>query len=365
MWTLLPLQDVLGNSSKKNMTETLDWNKVKEGVRYLQLLLALLSVVGSGLIISFVMSQRLGRKPEMQPLLLLCVSDFLLAFCWLLGAAIFFENRGSMSTHCYNMRTLEQAFYMAAFFFTLNYTWSLYSGITEKLKSCFYGYSVQFSNRVSTAGRTTAVLSGMTPLLLVSPVLIYGNIRHCQANFTQPNRCLLMETGALFLTSEQQQPIRSCRLLHIYAISTFCITFVLTVGGVTVLAVKAWRLQRRLVTSAGYMGTEQRAWLRVIGWRMLLYPLIFVFCWGPVAALTFLDVLNPTLNQGKVGVALYMFQTLTSVSHGFLNSLVYCWTHLCLRHTSRAALCRDMDTQTPLLSSQKNQPQKRSYRALS
>uniref|UniRef100_A0A3P8UN80 G-protein coupled receptors family 1 profile domain-containing protein n=1 Tax=Cynoglossus semilaevis TaxID=244447 RepID=A0A3P8UN80_CYNSE len=309
-------------------------------------------------IISFVMSQRLGRKPEMQPLLLLCVSDFLLAFCWLLGAAIFFENRGSMSTHCYNMRTLEQAFYMAAFFFTLNYTWSLYSGITEKVSSLtLWDFKVCVRSRLHSLV-VSAPVSRMTPLLLVSPVLIYGNIRHCQANFTQPNRCLLMETGALFLTSEQQQPIRSCRLLHIYAISTFCITFVLTVGGVTVSSdtLKAWRLQRRLVTSAGYMGTEQRAWLRVIGWRMLLYPLIFVFCWGP--ALTFLDVLNPTLNQGKVGVALYMFQTLTSVSHGFLNSLVYCWTHLCLRHTSRAALCRDMDTQTPLLSSQKNQPAK-------
>lgn len=29
MWTLLPLQDVLGNSSKKNMTETLDWTEVR------------------------------------------------------------------------------------------------------------------------------------------------------------------------------------------------------------------------------------------------------------------------------------------------------------------------------------------------
>jgi len=48
-----------------------------------------------------------------------------------------------------------------------------------------------------------------------------------------------------------------------------------------VLVVKARRIYRRVVTSYGYLGNEQRALFRVMDRRMLLYPLIFVLCWGP------------------------------------------------------------------------------------
>lgn len=48
-----------------------------------------------------------------------------------------------------------------------------------------------------------------------------------------------------------------------------------------VLVVKARRIYWRVVTSSGYLGSQQRASFRVMDRRMLLYPLIFVLCWGP------------------------------------------------------------------------------------
>lgn len=44
---------------------------------------------------------------------------------------------------------------------------------------------------------------------------------------------------------------------------------------------KARRIYRRVVASNGYLGNQQRASFRVLDSRLLLYPMIFVVCWGP------------------------------------------------------------------------------------
>uniref|UniRef100_A0A8D2ZSN1 G-protein coupled receptors family 1 profile domain-containing protein n=1 Tax=Scophthalmus maximus TaxID=52904 RepID=A0A8D2ZSN1_SCOMX len=324
--------------------------QVYDVVRCIQLLMALLSVLGSGSIIVCVMSQRLSRRPELQPLFLLSVSDLLLALCWLIGAALFSEHR---NTHCYNLHTVEQVLFMSSFFFTLNYMWDLFRGIREKLHRCLDGHSLEHCWK----NHGSALL---VPLLLMTPVFIQGNIRQCQANFSQPYRCLLMDTGALYLTAEHQQPIRACHLLHTYTIAVFLAAFVLTLVGITVFVVKARRIYRRVVTSHGYLGNEQRTSLRVMDRRMLLYPLVFVLCWGPAASLASLRVAKPSACQGQAVVVLYISQAFTSASQGFLNCLVYGWTHTRLRRVGRTGQSRDMDTQTPLLRSQK----KKNYQAL-
>ncbi|XP_023252270.1 transmembrane protein 116-like [Seriola lalandi dorsalis] len=319
------LQDIFTNSSETNTTRAQDWTEVYEAVRWIQLVMALLSVLGSGSIIVCVMSQRLSRTPELQPLFLLSVSDLLLALCWLIGAALFSKHCNSLNAHCYNLQTVEQ-----------------------------------FSNRVSTAGKTTALLSGVIPLLLMTPVFIQGNISQCQTNFSEPYRCLLLHTGALYLTTEQHQPITTCSLLHTYSIVVFLAAFILTLLSITVFVVKARRIYRRVVTSNGYLGNQQRTSFRVMDRRMLLYPLVFILCWGPAVGLASLRVVKPSACQGKAGVVFYISQAFTSASQGFLNCLVYGWTRARLRQAGRTALSRDVDTQTPLLQSQK----KRSYQAL-
>ncbi|XP_029360461.1 transmembrane protein 116 isoform X2 [Echeneis naucrates] len=316
MEALQKLQEVFTNSSEKNTTEAEDWTEVYEVIRWIQLLMALLSVLGSASIIICVMSQRLSRTPEV--------------------------------------------LYLASFFYTLNYVRNLYTGIREKFYSCQDGYPVQVSNRVKTADWLSALLSGLTPPLLMMPVFIQGNISQCQTNFSQPYRCLLLDTGALYLTSQQQQPITACGRLHTYSIAIFLATFIFTLVSITVFVGKARHIYRRVVTSSGYLGNQQRASFRVMDRRMLLYPLVFVLCWGPAVGLAFLQLVKPSACQGGARVGLYVTQALTSASQGFLNCLVYGWTCARLRRAGRTVLSRDMDTQTPLLRSQK----KRSYQTL-
>ncbi|PWA20712.1 hypothetical protein CCH79_00019790 [Gambusia affinis] len=333
-----PLTLSLPRSPEVNTTAAVDWTQVYEAVRWIQLAMASFSILGSGSIISLIIP-RLGQTPEvspfvrLQPLFQLSVADLLLAACWLIGAILYSQRCDHLSTLCYNLHTVEQILYMASFFFTLNYVWNLYTLTREKFNSCFSGYSIQFSNRVSLKAKMIAVLSSLVPALLMVPVFVQGNVGHCQVNFSEPYRCLLMHTGALFLLPGRQQLSRSCSFLHTYQIGVFLSSFLLTLLGITVLVVKARCVYRRAVTSSGYLGNEQRALFRVMDLRMLLYPLVFVFCWGPAVALAFL-------------------RAFTSASQGFLNCLVYGWTRLHLRRAGLSFFSRDVDTQTPLLRSQ-------------
>ncbi|KAI4791242.1 hypothetical protein KUCAC02_034120, partial [Chaenocephalus aceratus] len=234
--------------------------------------------------------------------------------------------------------------YMASFFYTLNYVFNLYRGIREQHYSCRDGY-VQFSNRVSTAGKITAALSGLSPVLLMTPVFIQGSLNQCETNFSEPYRAAA---------------IRACRLLHTYRSTLFLVSFLLTLLSIIALVVKSLRLYRRVVTSAGYLGNQQRACVHLMERRMLLFPLVFLLCWGPAVCLVCLRMVSPAASQGVVGVVFYVSEAFSSPSQGFLNCLLYGWTRARLRCGGTSVFCRDVDTQTPLLSSQK----KRSYRTL-
>ncbi|XP_071390643.1 transmembrane protein 116 [Centroberyx affinis] len=347
------LEEIFTNSSQKNTTGAEDWTEVYEAVRWIQLVMAVLSILGSGSIIVYAASQKLIWTPELQPLLLLSVSDLLLALCWLVGAALFSQRCSGRHSDCYHLHTVEQILYMASFFYTLNYVWSLYTAIRSKFQCSMDGFSVQFPTTVTTASKITALVSGLLPVLLMTPVFIQGNISQCYANFSQPYRCLLLHTGALYLTPEQRQQLRPCSLLHAYRITVFLAAFLLTLIGIVMLMVKARHIYRRVVTSSGYLGDRQWSSFRVMDRRMLLYPSVFIFCWGPAVYLAAVWLAAPSSGPGLAGVVLYIAQAFTSGSQGFLNCLVYGWTHTHFRSAGRTVLSRDADTQTPLLRSQK------------
>lgn len=343
------------NSSVRNTTWAQDWTQVYDAVRWIQLVMATLSIFGSGFIIRCVVSQRLSITPELYPLLWLSLSDLLLSLCWLVGAAVFSEKCTVLNSHCYHLHTVEQVLFMASFFYTLNYVWNLFTNIREKYHCCLTGYTGQFSNRVSVAGKMTAVISGLLPVLLMTPVFIQSELNQCQTNSSEPYRCLLMNTGVLFMTSQQQHPIRACRLLHTYSSSTFLCTFIITLLGIMVLMCKSGRMLRRVVSCGGYMGRQQRALFREMDRRMVLYPLVFFCCWAPAVTLAALRLVLPSATLGSTGVGLYITQALMSGSQGFLNCLAYgcCGSKVC--GSGRTVFYRDSNTQTPLLRSQKHQ----------
>ncbi|XP_075901915.1 transmembrane protein 116-like [Nelusetta ayraudi] len=357
------MQPSPANGSESDTTDAQDWKEVYEAVRWIQLVMALLSVLGSSSVIIAVAIRRLGRTLELQPLLLLSLSDLLLALCWLVGATLFSQRCSNVNTLCYQLHTVEQILYMASFLFTLLYVWNLYVGIREKFYGCSGGCAPRVSEWVKAAGQIAALFSGLLPVLMMLPVFIQGNLSDCQANFSEPYRCLLMHTGALYLTPQDQPRVPACRWLHTYGLAVFLAMFLLTLLGIIVLMVSARRIYRRTVTSCGYLGSQQRATFRLMDRRMLLYPLVFFCCWGPAVALALVQVVEPSVAQGAAGVALYVSQAFTSASQGFLNCLVYGWTRLLRRGHAPS---READTQTPLLRAQKKKSSSSSsYQALS
>nr|XP_046193158.1 transmembrane protein 116-like isoform X4 [Oncorhynchus gorbuscha] len=322
-------------------------------VRWIQMTMAVLSIVGSGSIIVYATFQHLIRTPEIQPLFLLSVTDMLLAVSWLVGAVLFTQDCDSHAT-CYNLHIVEQILYMTSFFYTLNYVWTLYSGLNNRFYSSLHGYPAQCATKLRSFSKIAAVLSCVLPVLLMLPVFVTGNMDHCYTNFSQPYKCLLMHTEALFMSTDlsKMEVDSVCRLGHMYSIAVFLAVFLLTFVGIVVLMGKARTVYRRCVSSSGFLGDRQWASLRVLDRHMLLYPSVFFFCWGPAVFLAAMILYNPKSVEGVVGVILYILQAFTSSSQGLLNCVVYGWTQTHFRSASKDAV-RDMDTQTPLLRSQK------------
>ncbi|XP_017569979.1 transmembrane protein 116 [Pygocentrus nattereri] len=346
---------LLQNGSQQNSTlPTENWTSVYSAVRWIQMIMAILSILGSGSIIFYAVFQRLVRTSEVQPLFLLSLTDMLLAASWLCGALLFSTSCDSYAT-CYNLHTVEQTLYMASFFYTLNYVWVLYTGLKEKYRRRLNGFPAQHPAQAKPCRRLATVMSCVLPLLLTMPVFITGNVDQCYVNFTQPYKCLLLYTGALFLSSSVSEVLPACKIMSDYTITIFLITFVITLIGIVVLMFKARSLYKRCVTSLGFFGDSQWTTLRVLERRMVLYPTAFFFCWGPAIFLAAMMLFKPDEVKGWLGVILYILQAFTSASQGLLNCLVYGWTQQHFRSLSM----RDANTQTPLLRSQK-----RSYAAL-
>ncbi|XP_056314811.1 transmembrane protein 116 [Danio aesculapii] len=344
--------DIFGdNKTQMNTTTpTENWTSVYSIVRWIQMTMAVLSILGAGSIILYAAFQRLVKKPEVLPLFLLSLTDLLLALSWLCGGLLFTQSCNSYAT-CYNLHIVEQTLYMASFFYTLHYVWVLYTGLNGKYHRRLNGFPAEAA-RTRNCRCLGPVLSCLLPLLLTAPVFVAGNVFQCYTNFTQPYRCLLMHTGAVYLTSSASPELTACSIIQQYCMAIFLGTFLITIVGMSIFMGKARSLYKRVVTSQGFFGSSHWTTLRLLERRMVLYPSAFFFCWGPALLLATMMLVKPDIIEGKMGVALYILQALTSASQGLLNCLVYGWTQKHFRSLSSSTV-RDANTQTPLLRSQK------------
>ncbi|MBN3280528.1 TM116 protein, partial [Polyodon spathula] len=235
-----------------------------------------------------------------------------------------------------------QIFYMASFFYTINYTWFLYTDLKKKYNRTVNGFSQVGSNHAYRVSRIVTILSGVIPVFLIAPVFWGGNVAKCYQNFSQPYKCLLMHTGTLEpATGCNEDDTKVCHAMHYYGISVFLL----------VLLVKARSLYKRFVNSSGFLGDQQWVNISVIERRVILYPTAAFCCWGPAVVLATVKLFNPA-GQEKFYVSLYILQAFTSASQGILNCFVYGFTQH-MFHFMKKKTSRDVDTQTPLLRSQK------------
>ncbi|XP_051951046.1 transmembrane protein 116-like [Xyrauchen texanus] len=338
-------------SAINTTTPTENLTYVYSAVRWIQMIMAVLSIFGAGSIIIYAIFQRLVRKPEVLPLFLLSLTDLLLSLSWMCGGLLFTQSCKSYAT-CYNLHIVEQMLYMASFFYTLHYVWVLYTGLSRQYYRRLNGFPAEHPGQARKCRCLVPVLSCLLPLVLTVPVFVAGNVFQCFTNFTQPYRCLLMHTGAVYLTSSTKIEVTSCSIIQIYCMAIFLTTFFFTFIGITTLMCKARSLYKRVVTSQGFFGDHHWETLHILERRMLLYPSAFFFCWSPAIFLATMMLVKPDIIEGRFGVILYILQALTSASQGLLNCLVYGWTQRYFRSLSSNTF-RDANTQTPLLHSQK------------
>ncbi|NXN96086.1 TM116 protein, partial [Rhinopomastus cyanomelas] len=291
------------------------------------------------------------HSPQVRPLFYLSLCDLLLGACWLAGALLHSSPTSRQDLLCYNLQATAQIFYVASFLYTVNYTWHLYMDLKTKYNQNLFRMPSQVVDYLSCVGRVATISSSLIPFLLMVPVFCLGNSSNCYQNFSQRHGCLLMHTEVAAPSDEPQSLSSSvCRTMHFYGVGVFLVSFLLSFVAILVILAQARGLYKRFVTSTGFLGDQQWALIKTVEQRVLLYPVAFLCCWAPAVLLGILRLGVAT--SSNVYVALLVLQALTAASQGLLNCLVYGWTQQAFLALKRGA-CRDADTQTPLLRSQK------------
>ncbi|XP_051888276.1 transmembrane protein 116 isoform X3 [Pristis pectinata] len=292
-----------------------NWTEFLTALRWIQFSMVTLSIVGSGSIIGYTALQQLLQHPEIRPLFYLSLTDLMLGLCWLIGVLFHGESFTARNVTCYNLQVMGQ--------------------VTEQ--------SVRLN-------MILIILSSLIPVVLMVPVFCVGNIYGCYANYS--SSCLLLHTGPSKLNDSYIVDHKSaCHIIYLYSTITFLITFFFTLLGLVILLTKMRFRYMKLVTLTRFLGDQQWAMIRVIEWRVFLYPAALLFCWGPASILATVKLLNP-MNMSRLYFVLYILQALTAPSQGLLNCIVYGWTQRMFRYMKQKAYC-DADTQTPLLRFQK------------
>ncbi|KFW10091.1 Transmembrane protein 116, partial [Fulmarus glacialis] len=290
--------------------------QVYSALQWIQFTMAMLSVIGSSSIIAYAVFQNAVRSPEVRPLFYLSLSDLFLGMCWLAGALLYSTPTSKQDLICYNLQATGQV---------VDY--------------------------VSCIGRIATILSSLIPFFLMVPVFCLGNSNNCYQNFSQKHGCLLMHTEIAMPTNEPQTLSGSvCRAMHFYGIGVFLIFFLISFIAILVILSQARGLYKRFVNSTGFLGDQQWAMIKMVEQRVVFYPVAFFCCWAPAVLLGILKLTVST--NSKIYMALLILQALTAASQGLLNCIVYGWTQHVFLSLKRNA-CRDVDTQTPLLRSQK------------
>lgn len=300
----------------------------------------MLSIVGSGSIIGYAVFQNALKSPEVRPLFYLSVSDLLLAFCWLLGAVLYKPH--TLGSPCFNLQAVGQMFYLSTFLYTMNYVWQTFSHFRRRISHDLD----QISDKEYLIGKIATVLCSVVPVLFISPVLYYGNTEECYRNNSYS--CLVLNIGSQITTDPGSSSVGHCAALHTYSVTIFMITFCLSTTGILVILGYSYRLFRMNQKDSRSL-QDHWAVITVTRHSFLLFPSIFLFCCLPVVTLTLVSVKGI---KDAFQVMCYI-QAFTAVSQGFLNSLAYGWTQQMIRCLKQNSY-RDVDTQTPLLRSQKN-----------
>ncbi|XP_069610940.1 transmembrane protein 116 isoform X2 [Ranitomeya imitator] len=295
-----------------NISEADELAEVYRNVKWIQVVTSMLSIVGSGSIIGYAVFQNAVRSPEVRPLFYLSLSDLFLAFCWLIGVVVYKADTSGLP--CFNLQAVGQMFYLSTILYTINFVWQTFSNFRRRISHDLN----QISDTRCCIGRIATVLCS----------------------------CLVLNIGSQ--VTDNTHRYDDCAVLHTYTTSVFMTSFCLATLCILAIVAYSCRLFKMYQKDSR---PEQDHWAVITATRhsFLLFPSIFLFCSLPVVTLTLVSLKGIHSSYQ----ALCYIQAFTAISQGFLNSLAYGWTQQMIRCLKQNS-CRDVDTQTPLLRSQKN-----------
>uniref|UniRef100_A0A8D2AV89 Transmembrane protein 116 n=1 Tax=Sciurus vulgaris TaxID=55149 RepID=A0A8D2AV89_SCIVU len=313
--------------------------------------MATLSIIGSSSLITYAVFKNRPNSSEIRPLFCLSLSDLLLGICGLTEALLYGISMASKDIICYNLQVLGQVFYVSSFLYTINYIWYLCTELRMEHSQSGQNTSPLVVDYTCRVGQITLILSSLIPLLLMTPVFCLGNVSECFHNFFQSNRCILMLSPPSVMAELLPSANTSvCSTLYFYSITIFLASFLLSLLTIMVLLIQAQAVCKKFVKSSDFLGTEQQVVTYIGEQRVRFYPVAFLCCWGPAVVLIIIKLTKP--QDTKLHMALYVLQALTVASQGLLHCAVHGWTQHKFHQLKKEAQ-RDVDTQTPLLCSQK------------
>ncbi|XP_077895252.1 transmembrane protein 116 isoform X8 [Ictidomys tridecemlineatus] len=300
----------------------------------------------------YVVSRPVLYSPErIRPLFCLSFSDLLLGICWLTEALLYGTSIANKDIICYNLQALGQTLYISSFLYIVNYIWYLCTELRMRHNQIGQNTSPLVTDSTCRVGQITFIFSSLIPLLLMTPVFCLGNDSECFHNFSQNNRCILMFSPPSVMAELLPSANTSvCNILYFYSITIFLASFLLSLLTIMVLFIQAQNLYKKFVKSPGFVGNKQRIVIHIVEQRVRFYPAAFLCCWGPAVVLIITKLTKP--QDTELHMALYVLQALTAGSQGLLHFGVYGWTQHKFHQLKQEAQC-DVDTQTPLLCSQK------------
>ncbi|KAM4858385.1 transmembrane protein 116 isoform 1-T1 [Urocitellus parryii] len=300
--------------------------RVFSAIQWIQFIMATVSIIGSSSLISYAVFKNTPKSPEIRPLFCLSFSDLLLGICWLTEALLYGTLIANKDIICYNLQALGQIFYISSFLYTVNYIWYLCTELRMRHNQSGQNTSPLVTDSTCRVGQITFIFSSLIPLLLMTPVFCLGNTSECFHNFSQNNRCILMFSPPSVMAE------------------------LLPSANTSVLFIQAQNLYKKFVKSPGFLGNKQRIVIHIVEQRVCFYPAVFLCCCGPAVVLIITKLTKP--QDTELHMALYVLQALTAASQGLLHFGVYGWTQHKFHQLKQEAQC-DVDTQTPLLCSQK------------
>ncbi|XP_048641588.1 transmembrane protein 116 isoform X2 [Marmota marmota marmota] len=300
--------------------------RVFSAIQWIQFIMAILSIIGSSSLISYAVFKNTPKSPEIRPLFCLSFSDLLLGICWLTEALLYGTSVANKDIICYNLQALGQILYISSFLYTVNYIWYLCTELRMRHNQSGQNTSPLVTDSTCRVGQITFIFSSLISLLLMTPVFCLGNASECFHNFSQNNRCILMFPPPSVMAE------------------------LLPSANTSVLFIQAQNLCKKFVKSPGFLGNKQRIVIHIVEQRVHFYPAAFLCCWGPAVVLIITKLTKP--QDTELHMALYVLQALTAASQGLLHFGVYGWTQHKFHQLKQEAQC-DVDTQTPLLCSQK------------